>query len=132
MSRIPNHRDHGLARASPQEVEREIIDEQEEQLKSVEGLKKMESSSSGSSGAITLTFSTGADLDAAVLKVSNRLEQVTGYPPDAKKPVITTFECNFSAIAWFIVRLDPGEGRRVFPHISTLYDFVDDNIKPAF
>ena len=32
--------------ASPQEVEREIIEEQEEQLKSVEGLRKMESSSS--------------------------------------------------------------------------------------
>jgi HAE1 family hydrophobic/amphiphilic exporter-1 len=34
--------------ASPQEVEREIVDEQEEQLKSVEGLVKMESSSSDS------------------------------------------------------------------------------------
>ncbi len=32
--------------ASPQEVEREIIDEQEEQLKSLEGLQRMESSSS--------------------------------------------------------------------------------------
>ena len=32
--------------ASPQEIEREIVDEQEEQLKSLEGLVEMESSSS--------------------------------------------------------------------------------------
>ena len=37
--------------ASPYEIEREIIEEQEEQLKSVEGLQKMESSSSDSQGS---------------------------------------------------------------------------------
>ena len=31
--------------ASPQEIEREIVDEQEEQLKALEGLQKMSSSS---------------------------------------------------------------------------------------
>ena len=42
--------------ASPREVEREIVDEQEEQLKSLEGLLRLESSSSDSMGTITLTF----------------------------------------------------------------------------
>ena len=62
--------------ASPQEVEREIVDEQEEQLKSLEGLIKLESSSSDSVGTITLTFQVGTPLDTALLRVSNRLEQV--------------------------------------------------------
>lgn len=72
--------------ASPMEVEREIIDKQEEQLKSLEGLERMESSSSDNFGSISLTFVTGTDLDAAVLKVSNRLEQVPRYPDNADKP----------------------------------------------
>ena len=45
--------------ASPMEVEREIIDKQEEQLKSLEGLDRMESTSSDSFSQISLTFKIG-------------------------------------------------------------------------
>ena len=89
--------------ASPQEVEREIVDEQEEQLKGLEGLTKMESSSADSLGTVTLTFQVGTDLDAAVLKVSNRLEQVPSYPDDANKPVIRTVDVFANAAAWFSI-----------------------------
>jgi len=114
--------------ASPLEIEREIVDEQEEQLKSLEGLVEMESTSSDSQGSITLTFQVGTDNDANLLKASNRLEQVPSYPPDADKPVISTVGANQQAIAWFILLADgdePFEG-----DISTLYNFVDDQIKP--
>ena len=50
--------------ASPQEIEREIVLEQEDQLKSLEGLVKMESQSSSSVGTILLTFQVGVDIDA--------------------------------------------------------------------
>jgi HAE1 family hydrophobic/amphiphilic exporter-1 len=116
--------------ASPQEVEREIVDEQEEQLKSLEGLVKMESSSSDSSGSITLTFQVGSDIDSALLKVSNRLEQVPRYPDDVDKPVIRTVDIGAGAIAWLILApMDEGgfEG-----DLSTLFSFADDNIKPRF
>ncbi len=42
--------------ASPQEVEQEIVIEQEEQLKGVEGVSKMSSESIDSMGTITLEF----------------------------------------------------------------------------
>jgi HAE1 family hydrophobic/amphiphilic exporter-1 len=116
--------------ASPQEIEREIVDEQEEQLKSLEGLVKMESTCSDSRGSITLTFQVGTDLDIALLKVSNRLEQVPSYPPDTDKPVISGVNANASAIAWFV--LHPTAENGFNGDISTLYDFVEDNIKPAF
>jgi HAE1 family hydrophobic/amphiphilic exporter-1 len=116
--------------ASPHEIEREIVEEQEEQLKSLEGLVKMESSSSDSIGRITLTFQVGTDLDTALLKVSNRLDQVPSYPSDAEKPVIRSVDVNANAIAWFI--LGPAEGNGFEGDISTLYDFVDDFIKPEF
>ena len=114
--------------ASPQEVEREIIDEQEEQLKSLEGLLEMESTSSDSQGTITLRFSVGTDLDSAQLKVSNRLDQVPNYPFDAEKPIITTVGFAEGAIAWFI--LTEAEENGYEGEISALYDFVDNSIKP--
>ncbi|UCD71292.1 MAG: efflux RND transporter permease subunit, partial [Syntrophobacterales bacterium] len=74
--------------ASPQEVEREIVEEQEEQLKSVEGLVEMKSESYRGRGRVILKFQTGTDKDTALLKVSNKLNQVPQYPINADEPVI--------------------------------------------
>jgi len=89
--------------ASPQEVEREIVQEQEEQLKSVEGVTKMSSESMDSQGRITLEFMVGADMSEALLKVNTRLQQVREYPEDADEPVISTSNANDRPIAWFIL-----------------------------
>ena len=64
----------------PREVELEITDEQEEQLKSLPGLIKMESTSDDGNAIITLTFLTGTDLDTTLIRVSNALDQVPSYP----------------------------------------------------
>lgn len=88
--------------ASPQEVEREIILEQEEFLKSVEGLVRLISESGDSKGSITLEFQVGTNLDQALLKVNSRLQQVPDYPENADQPVISTSNSNDSPIAWFI------------------------------
>src|SRR3989304_4338921 len=69
--------------ASPQEVEQEIILEQEEQLKSVEGVTKMTSESMDSMGRITLEFGVDADMSQIVPLVNSRLQQVPEYPEDA-------------------------------------------------
>ncbi|MDP7274337.1 MAG: efflux RND transporter permease subunit [Planctomycetaceae bacterium] len=89
--------------ASPQEIEREITLEQEEQLKSVEGLSKMSSESSDSRSRITLEFLVGTDMDEALLKVNSRLQQVREYPEDADQPVISTANSSDRPIAWFIL-----------------------------
>jgi len=116
--------------ASPAEVESEIVQEQEEQLKSLEGLVKMESESQDSFARITLTFGTGEDMDAALLRVSNRLEQVPEYPDAADKPVIRSTNANANAIAWFI--LNPTRENGFEEPMWTLFDFADDFIKPQF
>jgi HAE1 family hydrophobic/amphiphilic exporter-1 len=89
--------------ASPQEVEREIIIEQEEQLKSVEGLIKLSSEATDSSGTVTLEFHVGTNLEEALLKVNSRLQQVPEYPEDADQPVMTTSNASDRPIAWFIL-----------------------------
>ena len=90
--------------ASAQEVEREIIEEQEEQLKSVEGLDEFKSESTDSSGSITLTFPVGTSLADARSRTSEKLNQVPEYPDDASEPVISTVNGNTNAIAWFILK----------------------------
>ena len=54
--------------ASPQEVEQEIVIEQEEQLKSVEGVTKLSSESMDSLGTITMEFGVGTDMEEAPLR----------------------------------------------------------------
>ncbi len=116
--------------ASPQEIEREIVDEQEEQLQGLEGLLRMESTSSDSFGSIKLTFRTGMDVDAALLRVSNRLQQVPRYPDDAFKPVVQSGDADANAMAWFV--LLPTEDGGFEGEIPAQLTFFDNFIKPEF
>jgi HAE1 family hydrophobic/amphiphilic exporter-1 len=115
--------------ASPEEVETEIVQEQEEQLKTLEGLVKMTSTSSQSSAQITLQFRTGTDVDTALLRVNNKLQQVPSYPQNALKPVISTsaFGGVEGAIVWFVLQAKPGFDIEIDKQL----DFVEEVIKPA-
>lgn len=114
--------------ASPQEVEREIVDRQEEQLKSVDGLVEMTSESQDSLGSVVLEFPIGTDIDAASLKVSNKLEEVQEQPELAEEPTISNVDSRDGAIAWLILqRLEGNE-----QEINTYRDLCEDVIKPAF
>ena len=114
--------------ASPKEVEREIVDKQEEQLKGVEGLEKMFGESSYDSGEIILRFPAGTNTETALLRVSNRLNQVKKYPDEVDEPVISSADTRGSAMGWFI--FEPLEGNPVA--IDTLRDFAEDVIKARF
>ena len=114
--------------AGPAEIEREIVEEQEEQLKAVEGLRRMESSSSDNFASVELTFRLGTDENAALLKVANALQQVPDYPPEARKPVLYAGTSDETAIAWFVLR---AAGERPYPgDVARLQYFVEDFIKP--
>ncbi|KRT63003.1 MAG: acriflavin resistance protein, hydrophobic/amphiphilic exporter-1 (mainly G- bacteria), HAE1 family, partial [Candidatus Dadabacteria bacterium CSP1-2] len=113
---------------SPQEVESEIVRKQEDELKSAEGLVEMTSESADGSGSIILELGLGTDLDAALLKVSNRLDQVKEYPFEADKPVIRSVDVRGSAMAWFTLKPLPGKDI----DIDKLHDFAEDFIKPRF
>ncbi len=99
--------------ASPQEVEREIVREQEEELQSVEGVTKMSSECTDSSGRITMEFLVGSDMEEALIKVNSRLQQVADYPEDAKEPIISTSNSADRPIAWFILTVRPTETEKI-------------------
>ncbi len=114
--------------ASPKEVEREIVDKQEEQLKGVEGMEKMFGESSYDSGEIILRFPAGTKTDTALLRVANRLNQVKAYPDEVDEPVISSADTNGRAMGWFI--FEPLDGNSVA--IDTMRDFAEDVIKARF
>ena len=109
--------------ASPEEVEKEIVDKQEEYLKSVEGLLEMNSTSSDGQGVVTLEFIVGTDMTAALVKVTNKLNEVPEYPDDADRPIVTTSSRFEGAIGWFVVLSDSIYA----PHLQ---DLTEDLIKP--
>jgi hydrophobic/amphiphilic exporter-1 (mainly G- bacteria), HAE1 family len=76
--------------SSPAEVEAEILEAQEEALKSVVGLENMESEARPDQAQITLEFKVGTDLDVALVRVSNALTEVPRYPAAARQPVVAT------------------------------------------
>ncbi|MCH8924243.1 MAG: efflux RND transporter permease subunit, partial [Planctomycetes bacterium] len=93
--------------ASPQEVEKEIIEKQEEQLKSIEGMTQFKSESFDSRGRITMEFAVGTDMQSTLLKVGNKLDQVTDYPIDAEEPNIESVDTSQGFIAWIILNAKP-------------------------
>ncbi|QDV22415.1 efflux RND transporter permease subunit [Aureliella helgolandensis] len=93
--------------ASPQEIEREIVQEQEEQLAAVEGLVKMSSTCSSGSSSITLEFAVGTNIEDAMMRVNTRLQQVREYPVNAQEPVIEASSVADSPIARFALTARP-------------------------
>ncbi len=90
--------------ATPYEVEREIIEEQERVLKGIPGLVDMESSAYNGMGSITLRFKIGTDVDDALLRVSNKLDEVPAYPENVDKPVINATGAATSPVIWMILK----------------------------
>ena len=111
--------------AAPAEVEREIVNRQEEMLKGVEGLEEVESRSENGRARVTLTFAIGTNMDRALLLVANRLDRVSGYPDEADRPTLRTASAEDNAIAWFAIQTVEGNSRPV----HTYGDFVEEVIQ---
>ncbi|MDW7771605.1 MAG: efflux RND transporter permease subunit [Desulfobulbaceae bacterium] len=111
--------------ATPYEIEKELIDRQEEALKGLQGLTKMESASYNSYGEITLSFTLETDLDDALLRVSNKLNEVTDYPDNADRPKIEAAGAQSSPVIWMMLKTLPENDR----HINQFRTFFEDSIR---
>ncbi|MEO1315422.1 MAG: efflux RND transporter permease subunit [Pseudomonadota bacterium] len=111
--------------AAPAEVEREIVNPQEDELRGLEGLETMISRSETGRGRVTLEFRVGTNMDRALLLVSNRLDRVTGYPPEAEEPTLDTSGADDNPIAWMILQRVPGNDTPM----QQFGDFATDVIK---
>jgi len=116
--------------ASPEEIEREIIDEQEDKLKGIEGLRKMTSTATEGSASVELEFGVGADVDRALIDVSDKLRQVPEYPENVDEPVMNAGDREeASAIAWFTLRRTP-DSTLGADDLPLLFTFMEEQVKP--
>jgi hydrophobic/amphiphilic exporter-1 (mainly G- bacteria), HAE1 family len=111
--------------ATPYEVEKDIVEEQEDVLKGVQRLTLMESASYNSRSEITLTFEVGTDIDAALLRVSNKLNEVRRYPENVEKPIITASGAQSSPIIWMILKTIQGDAEK----IGTYSTFFENEVR---
>ncbi|MEE9523535.1 MAG: efflux RND transporter permease subunit [Thermodesulfovibrionales bacterium] len=111
--------------ATPYEIERDIIEEQEKVLKGITGLVEMESSSYNSRGSITLRFKIGTGVDDALLRVSNKINEVPSYPENVDKPIINASGAATSPVIWMIYKAgedNPGS-------INTYRTFLENEVR---
>ena len=76
--------------AAPAEVEREILNRQEEVMAGLEGLQSITGRAEPGRARVTLEFDVSTNMDRALLLVSNRLDRVNGYPDEANEPTLDT------------------------------------------
>ncbi|HMB75796.1 MAG TPA: efflux RND transporter permease subunit, partial [Kiloniellaceae bacterium] len=115
--------------AAPAEIEREIVNRQEEVLTGIPGLATITSQSEQGRGRVTLEFDVGTNMDRALLLVSNRLDRVNGYPAEADEPTLKTAGSEDNAIAWFIVTRLDGNTRPIYQNGDFIEDVVQDRLE---
>ncbi|MFP4335821.1 MAG: efflux RND transporter permease subunit [Wenzhouxiangella sp.] len=116
----------GWRAAAPTEVESEILEPQEDQLRDVPGLQRMTSTARQGRASINLEFDVNVDLNRALIEVINRLNQVPRYPADASEPTVRVGSDQFGeTIAWFAIRPTPDNTRPIIEY----QDFVDEIVR---
>ncbi len=111
--------------AAPSEVERELINQQEEEFAGLEGLENITGRASQGRGEITLEFKVGTNMDKALLLVANRLDRVPSYPDETDQPTLDTAGSEDNSIAWMILKLREGIQRPIHEY----GDFIEDVVK---
>ena len=90
--------------ATPAEIETDILEPQEEALKSLPGLVQMTSEARQGSASVTLELEVGTSLQEALVRVNNLLSQVSRYPEAVDQPVISTADAGGPPLAVLVIR----------------------------
>ena len=113
--------------ATPQDVEKEILIEQEEYLRSLPNLQRLESSASSGSAVIELDFPFGVDMTQTLIRVNNALNQVPSYPENVDEPRVYASSFSANSFMYFAISPLPGNPRGL--DMDMLRDFVEDNVR---
>ncbi len=113
--------------ATPQDVEKEIVIEQEEYLRSLPNLQRLESEASRGRADIELEFPFGVDMTQTLIEVNNALNQVPSYPENVDEPRV--FANSFSENSFMFFGISPLPGNPQDIDMVMMQDFVVDNVR---
>ena len=110
--------------ASPERVERSVIEPMENALGTITGVKNISSWSYENYGMLQMEFEDGTNMDSSIVRISSALDQLRGNLPDAvSTPSI--IELSMDMLATMYVAINR-EGYDIY----ALSDFVQSDIVP--
>ena len=113
--------------ATPQDIEKEILIEQEEYLRSIPSLQRIISRSQSGRAEIELEFPYNIDLNETLIRINNAISQVPSYPENVDQPRISA--TSFSANSFMYFRITPLEGNPRQLNMVMMRDYIDDNVR---
>src|SRR6056297_694257 len=115
-------------RAHPQDVEKEILVEQEQYLRTLPNLNRMISRAGDGRAQIELEFPFGVDLNEALIRVNNALSQVPAYPENVDEPRLEA--SSFSQNSFMFFRIAPLENNPFELDMKLMFNLLDENVRP--
>jgi len=115
------------AGATPQDIEKEILIDQEEYLRNVPSLERLISEASSARAEIELEFPYDIDITETLIAVNNALNQVPDYPENVDQPRI--YASSFSNNAFMYFRVSPLPGNPRGLDMDMLRDFIDEEVR---
>lgn len=113
--------------ATPQDIEKEILLEQEEYLRNIPNLARMEATATSGSASIELEFPFGVDATEALINVNNALSQVPQYPENVDEPQV--FAASTSSNAFMYFNVGPLDGNPQSVDMVMMRDFLEQNVR---
>jgi multidrug efflux pump subunit AcrB len=114
--------------ATPQDVEKEILVEQEKYLRTLPNLSRIVATANSGMAVIELEFPLGTDITAMLIQVNNALSQVPSYPEAVDEPRIFANSFSNNAFMFFSITPLPGNPRNI--DMTMALDFVEDTVNP--
>ena len=113
--------------ASPQEIESEIIEPQEEVLQGIAGLQSMSTWANQGNAWINLEFGLETDMQKTLIEVISRMNRIPPLPRDALSPNIMMGANGGGtpALTYFFLQQLPGNSRPINDYVS----FFDNEIR---
>ncbi|NOZ67793.1 MAG: efflux RND transporter permease subunit [Deferribacteres bacterium] len=111
---------------SPSDIETSITIPIEKKLKGLDGVKKIHSVSSEGESSISIEFLTGIDIDDAIEKVRNKVDEAKNDLPADLEDDPSVFEVNFSEMPIEVFSLSGTCGN---PCLKKIADEIEDEIE---
>ncbi|MDC0602728.1 efflux RND transporter permease subunit [Aliiglaciecola sp.] len=114
--------------ASPQEIESEILEPQEEVLQGIPGLRNMNAWANQGNAWINLEFSLDTDMQRTLIEVISRMNRIPPLPRDALSPNIMMGGGGGGtpALTYFFLQKLPGNNNEISSYVT----FFEDVVRP--
>ena len=113
--------------ATPQDVEKEILIEQEKYLRNIPNLQRLEATANSGRATIELDFPFGIDLTETLIRVNNALNQVPNYPLNVDEPLVYASSFSANAFMYFYISPLPDNPRQL--DMDMMRDYIEDNVR---